>query len=185
MAILGALASTGQAKQAPVNPEDQDPLVSFKFNQQYAKPGNYTTQLVPAEEQKFQQWVKQNKVPWTDTPIADYDMRGYFQALQQGKVKQTLNKWDQRMHFPDTWKTPYDATFSNESKYALPNAPHWEKDKLVDAKGNVLVDETPAKKITPKRKVQGTFPSAFASKVKKGKKPLGKTVERKQTTIKR
>lgn len=110
-----------------------------------AKPGPYATQLPADQEAAFQQWVQQNKVPWQDTPDADYDMRGYYKALQSGdqNAKQKLSGFDGSMHFPDTYKTPYHKTFSNESQYALPSAPHWEGERLVDAKGNVIVDETP------------------------------------------
>src|SRR4249920_2203507 len=84
----------------------------------YAKPGSYTTKLPRPDEAKFQQWVKTNNVPWQDSPTADYDMRGYWKAQQGGdpNAKQAGN-----LHFPDTYKTPYHKTFSNESKYALPN----------------------------------------------------------------
>ena len=37
----------------------------------------------------------------------------------------------------------YDTYDSNESMYATPLAPHWEGDKLVDWRGNVIADETP------------------------------------------
>jgi len=89
----------------------------------YAKPGPYVTKLDPAQETAFQGWVKQNKIPWQDTPNADYDMRGYWKAQQSGDphAKRAAN-----LHFPDTWKTPYHKSFSNESMYALPTAPHWE-----------------------------------------------------------
>lgn len=36
-------------------------------------------------------------------------------------------------------------TFSNESKYATPDAPHWEGDRLIDKNGRVVADETPKK----------------------------------------
>ena len=119
-------------------------------NARYAKPGPYKTNLSPQEEQKFQQWVTANKVPWQDTPTADYDMRGYYKAMVSGdqNAKQSKNPNDNRMHFPDIWKTPYHKSFSNESRYALPTAPRWnDKDQLVDAQGKVVFDErnpTPA-----------------------------------------
>lgn len=125
------------------NPEDQPPDEALQFNRQWAKQGSYTTQLNPGDEQKFQQWVRANKVPWQDSPKADYDMRGYWKALQQGQAKQEYNEWDHTMHFPDTWKTPYSGTFSRESKYASPNAPEWRGDVLTTRDGRVVVDETP------------------------------------------
>lgn len=101
------------------------------------------TKLSPAEEQKFEAWVRANHVPWQDTPTADYDMRGYWKALQSGKATQSYNAWDHTMHFPDTWKTPYSGVFSRESIYAKPDAPHWDGDKLVTASGKLITDETP------------------------------------------
>jgi hypothetical protein len=93
-----------------------------------AKPGPYLTQLQPSSEQSFQQWVKTNHIPWQESPTSDYDMRGFWQAQQSGdpNAKRASN-----LHFPDTYKTPYHKTFSNESKYATPSAPHWEGDRLV------------------------------------------------------
>lgn len=56
-------------------------------------------------------------------------MRGYWKAQQSGDPNAVRNS--KNLHFPDTWKTPYDATFSNQSQYAQPSAPHWEGDVLV------------------------------------------------------
>jgi hypothetical protein len=122
--------------------EDKQPSLGWQWN--YAKPGPYATALDPKSEQSFEQWAKTNKVPWQDTPTADYDMRGYWQAMQGGdpNAKQSLNRNDQRMHFPDTFKTPYHKSFSGESKYAWQGGPQWnEKDQLLDPSGNVLYDE--------------------------------------------
>lgn len=103
----------------------------------HAKPGPYKTELNPNEEQQFQEWVKTNSVPYEDSPNPDYDMRGYWKALISGdpRARQAENK-----HFPDTWKTPYHKSFSNESMYALPTAPTWKGNKLV-LNGKVIYDE--------------------------------------------
>jgi hypothetical protein len=107
---------------------------------QYAKPGPYKTQLSPQEEQQFQQWVKTSGVdktsntwsgrpdPTFNAPDNDYDMRGFWRAMVSGdpNAKRAAN-----LHFPDTWKTPFERTFSKESMYALPTAGHWEGDKFV------------------------------------------------------
>jgi hypothetical protein len=118
------------------------------FRSGIAKPGPYQTQLAPVDETRFQQWVKANQVPFEDSPTADYDMRGFWQALQQGdpRAATAVNPSDQRLHFPDVWKTPYHATFSNESQYATPNAPTWMGNDrtgymLVDRLGNIIHDE--------------------------------------------
>jgi hypothetical protein len=112
-----------------------------------AKPGPYLTQLQPIQEMQFRQWAQQNRVPWQDSPTSDYDMRGYYQALKSGdpRAVQTQSQFDGRMHFPDVWKTPNHKTFSNESMYALPTAPSWQGDRLVNAMGGVVADETPKK----------------------------------------
>ena len=111
----------------------------------------YVTELPPDQEQAFQAWAAKNKVPWQDTPNADYDMRGFWSALQVGdpRAATAINPADKRLHFPDTWKTPYHATFSNESQYAAgrPDAPHWQGNVLVAPDGRVVADErTPAEK---------------------------------------
>lgn len=117
-------------------------------------PGKYQTALRPDEESKFQQWVQSNKIPWQDTPTADYDMRGYWKAQQAGdpNAKQAGNQ-----HFPDTYKTPYHQTFSNESIYATPDAPHWDGGKLIDNSGKVLANEGSGSQ--PQGQQQRTFPT--------------------------
>lgn len=88
---------------------------------------DYQTSLSPEDEQKFQSWTKESKAPWQDSPTSDYDMRGYWKAQQSGdpNAHQAANQ-----HYPDTWKTPNHKTFSDESIYATPGAPHWEGGQL-------------------------------------------------------
>ena len=113
--------------------------------------GMYRTNLTPEQEQQFQSWVAQNNIPFEDDgPRSTYDMRGFWSAMQSGdpRAQQSLNPFDNRMHFPDIWKTPYHPTVSNESMYAPANAPHWAGDdatgwRLVDDSGRVVFDETP------------------------------------------
>ena len=110
----------------------------------YAKPGPYMTVLPPDQEQQFMQWVIQNKVPFDpNAATSDYDMRGFFQALQAGdpRAHSAIDPNDQQLHFTDYWKTPTHATFSRESKYATEDAPHWEGDKLIDKDGRVIYDD--------------------------------------------
>ena len=103
----------------------------------------FNTMLTPPEEKGFGDWVKKNKIPFKDEPKSDYDMRGYYKDNVIGPMggKQASNK-----HFPDTYKTPFHKTFSNESKYATPDAPRWIGDKLVARDGSVVADETPKPK---------------------------------------
>jgi hypothetical protein len=112
---------------------------------EYAKPGPYVTKLSSGDEQQFQDWVKKNHIPWEDSPVADYDMRGYWKAMVTGdpNAKREKSSFDGHMHFPDTYKTPFHKTFSKESIYAKADAPHWVGDKLIDKNGKVIADETP------------------------------------------
>lgn len=125
-------------------PSGSDP---FSRNQAYAKPapaGGYLTRLPPQDEAKFQAWVKQNNVPFDPSPQADYDMRGFYKAMQAGDPRATtgVNQNDGKLHFGDYWKTPYHKSFSNESQWATADAPHWnEKDQLISPKGDVVFDE--------------------------------------------
>ena len=154
------------------NPEDQPPAQAFAFNKQWAKSGPYETQLSPQDEYKFQQWVKKNNVPWQDSPTADYDMRGYWKALQEGKAKESRNIWDGRMHFPDTWKTPYSGSFSNESMYANQDAPHWDGNFLVTKDGHIVANETPGGGAPPPTQLppgqQPNLPPEQGPEVRKG-----------------
>lgn len=99
----------------------------------YGKPGPYITPLTPAEQTGFQGWIKQNHVPYDPAPTADYDMPGFYKALQSGDpiAKTAINATDHLPHYPDKWKTPFHKSFSNESQYALPGAPHWEEGDLL------------------------------------------------------
>lgn len=100
---------------------------------QFAKPGPYVSRLTPEEEQKFRNWVVQNRIPWQDIPKSDYDMRGYWKAMISGdpNARTSVNQTDQKPHYPDTWKTPYHKTFSRESVYSLPSAGQWEGERFV------------------------------------------------------
>jgi hypothetical protein len=114
---------------------------SESMPQPIAKPGPYITQLPPQQENAFQAWVKNNNIPFDPSATPDYDMRGFYRAMQAGDPNALRSAANQ--HFPDTWKTPYHQTFSNQSIYATPDAPHWVGNRLFDVSGRLLVDETP------------------------------------------
>jgi hypothetical protein len=101
---------------------------AFIRNQQFAMPSstNWQTKLEPKDEAEFRNWVNQNKVPFdVQAAISDYDMRGFWKDGGQ---------W-QGGHFPDTYKTPYDTSFSSESRYAVPGTPFvWRDNNLVDTR---------------------------------------------------
>lgn len=102
-----------------------------KQNAPFAKPSPtfvpYQTQLDPLQELAFRAWLQRYQVPFDPHAQAtDYDMRGYYKAT--GGAPHTSG-----MHFPDTFKTPYDTSFSNESKYATANNPFtWQGNNLID-----------------------------------------------------
>jgi hypothetical protein len=152
--IIGSL--TGRKDlfgNAPMYPERQGPApvlpaLDTNFLSGMAKAGPYQTALEPVDEMRFQKWVSENGIPFQDSSTADYDMRGYWHALQRGDPRAftAVNPADKLPHFPDTWKTPYHKTFSNESQYATPGAPRWVGDDsrgwmLIDKLGNILHDE--------------------------------------------
>jgi len=117
-------------------------------NQQYARPGPYGTMLMPSEEVGFRNWLQAGNVPFnTSAGVGqDYDMRGFYQAMQQRDPLATsaFNQNDQSLHYPDFWKTPYHRSFSSGSQWALPGAPSWNRqDQLVDRRGNIVFDERP------------------------------------------
>jgi hypothetical protein len=114
----------------------------------------WQTQLNPAEEDAFRSWVELNRIPFDyQDPVADYDMRGFWKAQTAGDPR-AIQAGNQ--HFPDTWKTPFHATFSNESQYRTPDAPSWQGDRLMSPSGKVVADETP--KGLAKRASERLFP---------------------------
>jgi hypothetical protein len=94
----------------------------------------YQTPLTKALELAFEDWANNNPVHFDPSAhIVDYDMRGFWKAKRP-------KGWHEGDHFPDTWKTPYDTTFSHESKYATKDNPfYWRGDKLVDIRTGQVV----------------------------------------------
>lgn len=113
----------------------------------FAVPTNYDTKLSPIRELLFRSWVDQNHVPFNPTTPGptDYDMRGYWQGLQQGNPQaapSSINANDGQLHYPDYYKTPLHQTFSNESQWAAPSAPQWINDsQLATQGGRIAYDE--------------------------------------------
>lgn len=128
--------------------QQQPGQTAFDRNKAFLLPGNHTynTQLSPQQEQQFSNWVTQNKVPFDPSAgVTDYDMRGFWQALQAKDPRATsaIDPNDQRLHYPDYWKTPYHETFSAQSQWADPTkAPNWNaQDQLVMPNGQVIYDD--------------------------------------------
>lgn len=102
----------------------------------------WVTRLSPPEEQEFRTWVTANKIPFNpDDSFSDYDMRGFWKAMKSGNVDAVRSSING--HFPDTWKTPFHRSFSNESIYASygKNVPHWVENTLVSPQGKVVFRE--------------------------------------------
>jgi hypothetical protein len=107
---------------------------------------SYNTPLSPLDEFAYRQWAQQNQVPTDPNSTApqDYDMRGFYQGLQQGnpRAQSAIDPNDSRLHFPDFWKTPMHQTFSNESQWAPSTAPQWTPtDQLAQPNGQVVFDD--------------------------------------------
>lgn len=99
-----------------------------------AMPDTERTKLDDEGEANFQTWVHRLNQKTEANPelgfkvfdptqaYPDYDMRGYYKAMMAGdpNAQQSDNG-----HFPDTWKTSRHNSFSTDSMYATPTAPHW------------------------------------------------------------
>ena len=107
---------------------------------------SYNTALSPLDEFAFRKWVSGNNIPFDPNSTApqDYDMRGYWQGLQQQNPKATtgLDPNDNKVHFTDYWKTPLHQSFSGESQWSPANGPQWtENDQLAAPSGRVIYDD--------------------------------------------
>lgn len=105
------------------------------------------TTLDPGTEQFFRQWVTHNNVPFNPDAAApqDYDMRGYYQGLQQGAPMAQpteINANDGRPHYTDYYKTPVHQSFSSGSQWADETTPSWiNGTQLASPGGKILFDE--------------------------------------------
>lgn len=113
----------------------------------FAPAAGYDTQLSPLQELMFRGWVQKNNVP-VDVNAqgpTDYDMRGYYQGVQNGNpmARPTeVNPNDNRPHYTDYYKTPLHQTFSSGSQWAGDAAPQWINDsQLASPSGRVMFDE--------------------------------------------
>lgn len=142
---------TVEAPQIAAPPPDRHrPLFHTEGPTQYAKAqkhnapfarhvptingAQYQTPLSKPVERVFRRWLKTYQIPFApNAKRVDYDMRGYF--LASGAAPHHPGQ-----HFPDTFKTPYDTTFSGESMYATPNTPFvWVGNTLVDRRSGQVV----------------------------------------------
>jgi hypothetical protein len=112
----GTIESQGNVWQIlydgiPLQHQDGLPVVWQPIEQTDAKltdlTDQYNTQLSPAEEKKYQEWLKTR--PEKQRNTYDYDLRGAFKADAQPSA---------RGHLTDTYKKPNHPTFSTDSKYS-------------------------------------------------------------------
>jgi muramidase (phage lysozyme) len=176
-------SNKGATPGAPANPNPPatPPEQPKAIQEGWAKPAppeGYLTKLDPADEAKFQDWVKTNKVPFDPSPTADYDMRGFWKDLTTGggHAKTGANANDGKLHFTDYFKTPYHESFSSESQWATDKAPTWnEKDQLVTPDGRVVFDERAANQ--PPVEPQPLKPTKTSLDMATGAEPFRQVVE--------
>ena len=112
----------------------------------FAVSPNYNTQLNPLQEMQFRQWVQSNNVPFDpNADGSDYDMRGYWQGLQNGNpmaAPTQINPNDNLPHYTDYYKTPSHQTFSAGSQWGDQNTPDWiNGSQLASPNGQIVYDE--------------------------------------------
>jgi hypothetical protein len=123
---------------APLFTDEGPPYyaAAYAHNRPFAKPPPYRTPLGPDRERQFRAWVAAKHVRFDpDEDPSDYDMRGFWlSGAAAGREPSGA------VGYPDTYKTPYDTTFSRESEYATPNCPFvWQGNDLVDMRSGQLI----------------------------------------------
>lgn len=103
----------------------------------------FQTNLTLPEQLGFAKWAESNQVPVDLSVQSDYDMPGFYKALQAGKASSGVSPLDNRVHYTDQFKTPQHQTFSKESQYAPEDAPHWEGNALRSPSGDLQALELP------------------------------------------
>lgn len=142
----------------------QPPLIQqpsyFDRNAAWAKKQeSYQTPLSEENEIRFNNWLALNKNRLGEfdpkNTKEDYDMRGWWLENNGANAPDG--------HFPDTHKTPYHETFSNESKYSTETAPKWVQSgsawMLIDREGNILKKEEGQPEEQPQPENQDTAPA--------------------------
>lgn len=109
----------------------------------------YQTKISPQDEDAFRLWLVHEGVPFDPNQRnPDYDMRGYWESTVKRGIEDQQDK--ATGYFPDTWKTPFHRSFSNESIYAPMDAPHWEGKKLIDKHGELVYNEDDPEDLLPR-----------------------------------
>jgi len=99
----------------------------------------WTTELSPGEEARFIHWLHSHHDPGGFNPNAqrtDYDMRGFWRKYHGTDVA----NMQPGEHFTDEFKTPYDTSFSAESRYAVPGTPFvWDGERLINKRTGAVM----------------------------------------------
>src|SRR5882672_877243 len=140
---------------------------ALRHNQAWAVAGSWVTALTLVQEANFKSWVVYFNIPFdVNASIVDYDMRGYWLANGGTAVLPVHAAGD---HFPDTYKTPYDTTFSGESQYAKPGTPFkWHGNQLIDDRDGTIIfdaDWKPKKTVDSKKKSKDSDETARVKKL--------------------
>lgn len=117
-----AAEARGSSGTGEVSADTLRPMASHQ-------PSAEQTVLPAADEAKFQQWARDNKIPDVDAPESAYDYRGWWKESGGPAVRFGVD------HFPDTFKQHGHPTFSVESKYSRGPADggRWLGDKTLVA----------------------------------------------------
>lgn len=115
---------------------------AYRHNSPFATGGPYQTVLSGPDEATFRLWadyvnaIAGGPLIKPDLWPNDYDDRGYWVAQPGHDASHPTYAVGQ--HGPDTWKTPYDTSFSKQSQYATATCPF---DWVTDRKwGDLLLD---------------------------------------------
>jgi hypothetical protein len=141
MARRAVRAAPRSAKRKPVFRGEGHPQAAFKHNAPWAVKGPYQTNL-GAKEPHFQNWSQRYENRQGIKVNKEYDYRGWWLHASPQERNAAIR---QGGHFTDTYKTPYDTSFSNESQYAKPGTPFvWRTNKkgrgiLVNRKNGKLI----------------------------------------------
>lgn len=131
----------GGGPKQPLFHGEGHPRAAYKHNAPWAKPGPYQTSLGPKKEKRFQGWAKRYERRRGVKVNKEYDYRGWWASASPRERHLAIAKGG---HFTDKYKTPYDTSFSNQSKYAKKGTPFvWRGGVLVNRKnGRVIVRES-------------------------------------------
>lgn len=141
-----AKARVSRQKATPIFKGEGHPQGAYKHNSRWAKPGPYQTSLGAKKEQRFQNWSQRYENHQGIKVNKEYDYRGWWKNASLAERHKAIHRGG---HFTDEYKTPYDTSFSNESKYAKKGTPFvWRtnakgKGILVNRKnGRLIVRES-------------------------------------------